>query len=78
MTDQEREAVNKMLAINTGLIEQNAKLLKALEDAREALEILPIDALGTGSRVENGAIVVWPLRDELLDRITKLIKEAGE
>ena len=31
MTPTERKSVNEMLAINTGLVEQNAKLLEALK-----------------------------------------------
>jgi len=31
MTPTERKSVNKILAINTGLVEQNAKLISALK-----------------------------------------------
>ena len=34
MTPTERKSVNEMLAINTGLVEQNAKLLEALKCCR--------------------------------------------
>ena len=37
MNAQERKSVNEMLAINTGLVEQNAKLLKACKGAFAAL-----------------------------------------
>ena len=38
MTDQERKSVNEILAINTGLIEQNAKLLEAAKRAYSYLQ----------------------------------------
>ena len=49
--------------------EDAGKLVPALRDARRAIESLPIDALGEGRDGE----MVWPLRDELLDKINKLV-----
>jgi len=52
-----------------GLETDNIRLVNVLKDAREAINTLPIDALGW-SRSEQA----WPLRDELVDRITMAIE----
>jgi len=51
------------------LEQANAVMREALEDARSAISTLPIDALGTGRSGE----LEWPIRDELLDKITKAL-----
>lgn len=55
-----------------------AALRGALEEAREAIASLPEDALGDGrcaATTPDGEAgeMVWPLRDELVDRITKAL-----
>jgi hypothetical protein len=58
---------------------QLASLRGALEEAREAIASLPEDALGQGRSIINDrqtgepSELVWPIRDELADRITKAL-----
>ena len=47
-------------------------LLAALEEAREAIASLPIDALGSGKDGE----LEWSIRDELIDKISRPIAKA--
>ena len=66
---------------NARLIAAAPDLLAALTDARETIGALPIDALGEGGCVEcspDGECgqMVWPLRDELLDKINAAIAKA--
>ena len=53
----------------------NIRLVNVLRDAREAINTLPIDALGEGEVIQrDGTLLVWPLRDELINRITMAIE----
>lgn len=76
---QEAEAERNRLAAE--LAESQARevvLGTALEGAREAIESLEPEALGIGSCAvvaadgESGEMT-WPLRDELIDRLTKAL-----
>lgn len=55
------------------------QLLEACEEARKAIDSLPIESLGEGHYTEsNGFEVAYPIRDELLDNLNKAIKTAKE
>ena len=41
-----------------------------LRECRDAIDSLPIDSLGEGS---DGKGMTWPIRDELIDKITKCL-----
>ncbi len=55
----------------------HADLLKTLKDAREAIESLPIEALGMATDHPNYGHG-WPIRDELLSQISYAIAKAKE
>lgn len=57
---------------NSRLIKAAPDLLAACEAARDALNSLPVDALG----FENDGKEVWPLRDELIHALTDAIAKA--
>ena len=63
------EYVDTLEAKIAELEQANAVMREALEDARSAISTLPINALGTGRSGE----LEWPIRDELLDKITKAL-----
>jgi len=82
------EAIHKVDFVERRPAKENAQLwatahelLDALTDARSAIESLPADALGEAYRVEcaadgEGGVMTWPIRDELLDKITRAINKA--
>ena len=59
--------------------EQSKGLLAICKDARKAINSLPIDSFGEGSyTAPNGEQVKYPIRDELIDGISKAIAKSEE
>lgn len=70
ITETEYSNIQKQLG-------ERSELLDMCVRAREAIDSLPIDALGNGTHTElNGKQALYPVRDELVDKMSKVIAKA--
>ena len=70
------EYLDKQDVADRALIVAAPDMLAALKAAREAISTLDVDALGVATCDYHGAPYQYPIRDELLDNLNKVIAKA--